>query len=260
MSRFASSPAHHCSFRRAHCALPLLLVLALVAAPGLAQSAPAAGNAAGNRVPLDRIVAIVNNQLILQSDVNQEERFDAFEPFRADAAETRKQILDRLIDRTLIEQQMKLQPQPAIPDQALDAQLDEMRKNIPACAKYHCDTAAGWQKFCADHGFTPEEVRNRWRQRMQVLQYIEQRFRMGIRIDPSEIDKYYKTKLVPTYQKQKVQPPPESAISDRIQEILLQQQVTGLLDDWLKALRAEGSVQILVPEDDTNTPVPPQRP
>ena len=228
-------------------------------APASSTATPVgAPSAAQNRVPLDRIVAIVNNQLILESDVEDEERFQAFEPFRAETSNTRKQILDRLIDRTLIEQQMQLQPQSPIPDASVDTELDAVRKNIPACATYHCETTAGWQKFCAERGFTPQEVHDRWKQRMQVLQFIEQRFRMGIRIEPSEIDTYYKTKLVPAYQKQNAQPPPENSISDRIQEVLLQQQVTGLLDDWLKALRAEGSVQILVPEDNTDTPVPNQ--
>ena len=36
------------------------------------------------------------------------------------------------------------------------------------------------QKFLADHGFTVEEFRARWRQRMEVLRFIEVRFRNGI--------------------------------------------------------------------------------
>ena len=39
-------------------------------------------------------------------------------------------------------------------------------------------------------------------------------------------------------------------MADRIQEVLLQQQVTALLDDWLKALRAQGSVQIVKPGEE----------
>jgi hypothetical protein len=30
-----------------------------------------------------------------------------------------------------------------------------------------------------------------------------------------------------------------------LQQIVLEQQVTGLLDDWLKSLRAQGSVVVL---------------
>lgn len=220
------------------------------------KPAPPTPTTSTNRVLMDRIVAVVNNDLILESDIDAEQRFAAFTPLRPDSTETRDKLIERLIDRDLIEQQMRLQPQAPVSDADLDAELANLKKNIPECATYHCDTAQGWAKFCADHGFTVEEVRERWRTRMNVLRFIEQRFRMGIRITQPEIDAYYKNKLVPAYQKDRIAPPAESAISDRIQELLLQQQVTGLLDDWLKALRAQGSVRFL--ESSNNTSGGPQ--
>jgi hypothetical protein len=85
---------------------------------------------------------------------------------------------------------------------------------------------------------------------MEVLRFIEERFRMGIRITPQEIDDYYKKTLIPAYQKENAPAPPEDTIKDRIQEILLQQQVDKLLDDWLAALRAQGTVRILKPGEE----------
>jgi peptidyl-prolyl cis-trans isomerase SurA len=215
------------------------------AAPAGSTAAAQAGD--GKRVALDRVVAVVNGDLILESDVDTEERFAAFQPLRDPATLTRDRIVERLIDRTLILQQLRLQPQPPITDEQVDAQLAQLRKAIPECAKDHCETDAGWQKFVEDHGFTLQELRERWRTRMEVLQFIEQRFRMGVRISQAEIDNYYKTKLAPEYQKQGVAAPPEDTIADRIQEVLLQEDVTKLLEDWLKTLRAQGSVRIVKP-------------
>ena len=222
-------------------------LLLLVRWPSFAQTpSPATGTqSTPQRVSLDRIVAVANGDLILESDVDAEQRFATFQSLRSDTPNTREQLINRLIDRTLIEQQMRLQPQPPISDADVDAQLVELKKNIPACPTYHCDTEAGWEKLCADNGFTVQELRDRWRIRMEVLQFIEQRFRMGIRISPREIDDYYKNKLVPAYEKEHATPPAEPAISDRIHEILLQQQVSGLLDDWLKALRAQGNIRMM---------------
>jgi len=53
--------------------------------------------------------------------------------------------------------------------------------------------------------------------------------------------------MLPAYQKDKVAPPEEATVADRVQEILLQQRVTGMLDDWLKTLRAQGSVRTVKP-------------
>lgn len=205
---------------------------------------------AGAEVTLDRVVAIVNGDLILESDVEDEVRFTAFQPFSAAKPMTREQLIDRLIDRTLIVQQMALQPEPPITDPDVDDELASLRKSIPKCAAYHCDTQVGWEKFVTDQGFTLKELRDRWRLRMTVLRFIEERFRMGIRISQVEIDDYYKSTLVPAYQKENAPPPAEATVEDRIQEILLQQQVDKLLDDWLAALRAQGSVRILKPGEE----------
>jgi peptidyl-prolyl cis-trans isomerase SurA len=82
---------------------------------------------------------------------------------------------------------------------------------------------------------------------MVVLAFIEQRFRMGIRISPAEIQKYYTDTLLPQYAERHVTPPPVEAISNRIQEVLLQQRVSSLLNDWLQSLRAQGSIVLLHP-------------
>lgn len=234
--------------------LPLLALAAALAAAsplsgqsGAPQSKPK--TPAADRFDLDRMVAVVNTDIILESDIDAEQRFEAFQPLRAEAPESRDKLIERLIDRALIVQQMKQQPQPPIPDAQVDAQLAMVRKDLPECSTYHCETDAGWAKFVSDHGFTIDEVRSRWRTRMEVLRFIEERFRMGIRISQTEIDNYYKNKLTPAYAKNHATPPAQVTINDRIQEILLQQQVTGLLDDWLKSLRAQGSVRVLSAED-----------
>jgi peptidyl-prolyl cis-trans isomerase SurA len=242
------------------------LALALSSAAAIAQQAPptlsasAQGNGAKSapatnpsaEVTLDRVVAIVNGDLILESDVDEEQRFAAFQPFSEASPMSRAALINRLINRTLILQQMALQPEPPISDADVDAELNTLRKSVPSCAAYHCDTNPGWEKFVTDHGFTMQELRDRWRLRMQVLRFIEQRFRSGIfdTITEAQVDDYYKKTMLPVYQKEKMTPPPESSVADRIQEILLQQQVNKLLDDWLTSLRAEGSVRILKPGEE----------
>jgi hypothetical protein len=251
-----------CTHRQAiHAAL--VITLALLAAPVRSQQPshgpvplvppapkPPDSAVAGQPVTLDRVVAIVNGDLILESDVDAEERFTALQPFNEPRPVTRDQLIDRLVDRAVIMQQMALQPEPPITDAQVDAQLLTLRKSIPKCAAYHCETDAGWEKFVTDQGFSVEEVRDRWRQRMAVLRFIEDRFRMGIRVEQADIDDYYKNTMLPVYKKENATPPPEATIADRIQEIVLQQRVNKLLDDWLTALRAQGGVRIMKPGEE----------
>ncbi len=51
--------------------------------------------------------------------------------------------------------------------------------------------------------------------------------------------------MLPEYAKRNVTPPELKTISKRIEEVLLQQQVGSLLEDWLKSLRAQGSVRMI---------------
>ena len=195
---------------------------------------------------LDRVVAVVNGDVILESDVDEERRFESIQPYRGSSAEfSRERAVQRLIDRTLILQQAELQLDDSITDQELDVQLTQLRKDIPACAEYHCETDAGWQRFLSDRGFTEAEFRNRWRKRMQLLRFTEMRFRTGIDITDDEIKTYYEKTMLPEYAKQRVTPPKLETISKRIEEVLLQQRVGSLLRDWLRSLRAQGNVRIM---------------
>ena len=206
------------------------------------SAAPAPG------VLVDQVIAVVNGDLVLESDVEEERRFAAFQPIgQPEGSFSRKDAVDRLIDRALILQQAKLQPEQAVTQAEVDTELAQLRKDIPACKRFQCETDAGWAKFVQAQGFTIPELNERWKERMQILKFVELRFRMGIRIEPAAIKAYYEKTLLPEYAKQNATAPPLDSISDRIQEVLLQQQVTKLLDDWLESLKAQGTVRMMRP-------------
>ena len=215
-------------------------------APSSADAAPPAGKP----VVLDRVVAVINGDVILESDVNEEMRFATLEPFSGrQGRDTLRAAARRLANRTLILQQMRAQNDLGIKvtDEEVQKAISDLREHLPECRQYACTTDEGWKAFLAAHDLTEAEVFDHWKQRLMILKFIDLRFRSGIRISNQEIEDYYKKSIVPVYEHQNQKPPPLSQISQRIQEILLQQQVNGVLRDWLKSLRSEGSVQILDP-------------
>ena len=203
---------------------------------------------AGAQVEVDRVVAVVNNQVILASDVELERRMFLLLPVQEPGGETAAQALERLTTRALIEQQI-VREDPKGMDVAaaqVDASLTELKQNLPGCRQQECMSAEGWAAHLAAMDLTAEEVRGYWANRMAVLRFIEMRFRSGIRIAPEEIEKYYREKLTPQYAKVADVPPLER-VSARIEEVLLQEQVNALLNDWLKTLQDEGQVEVLDP-------------
>jgi hypothetical protein len=212
------------------------------------QPAPQAGPAPG--VVLDRVVAVVNNQSILASDVDMEIRLSVLDPDQGGSGVlTPARALDQLISRALIQQQIRQEDEhAAAPSQAeVDARLKEIRKEVPACMRENCATEAGWTAFLAAHRLTPERVERYLRYRLEILRFIEQRFRQGIRISRTDVEVYYRETLLPQYAKGEPVPALDT-VAPRIEEILLQQQVNAMFDDWLKDLRKQGEVEVLDPD------------
>jgi len=234
-----------------------VLQMMAAAAMGIAMMAgaqspappPAAQTPPSNAIVLDRVVAVVNNQAILGSDVDEEMRLTVLDPGRGGLAVlTPKLALEQLVSRALIQQQIRQEDaQAAEPPQAeVDARLAEIRKEVPACIRFDCASDRGWQAFLAAHELTQELVETYLRYRLQILRFIEQRFRQGIRIAPEEIQTYYHQTLVPQYAPGEAIPTLDK-VSPRIEEILLERQVNVLFDDWLNSLRKQGDVEVLDP-------------
>ncbi len=205
---------------------------------------------ASSSVVLDRVVAVVNKHAILAGDLEDEIRLSVLDPNGVGQGQlTPQRALEQLISRTLIEQQIRQDDIQAIQpsQQEVNARIDEIRKQLPACVHRDCASDAGWNAFLASHGLTPECVAAYLRYRLEILSFIEQRFRQGIQISKEQIETYYRDTLVPQFAPGETVPTLDQ-VAPRIQEILLEQQVNVLFDNWLTNLRQQGDVEVLDPE------------
>jgi peptidyl-prolyl cis-trans isomerase SurA len=230
--------------------LSALCLAGLATAGAAAQNGPSpAGQISSSAVVLDRVVALVNSRVILQSEIEDEIRLSALEPDQsADETLTPRLALEHLISREMIEQQIRQETsefaKPA--DSELATRMSELRRQLPACLQADCTSDVGWRTFLASHGLTTERVEAYLRYRLEILAFIEQRFRQGIQISSEEIETYYRQVLLPQYASGAAAPP-LAQVTGRISEILLEQKINALLDDWLKNLREQGDVEVLDP-------------
>lgn len=229
------------SIRNLACPLAAALLL-LLTAPAVAAQTPAP-------VVLDKVVAVVNKHVILASDLDDEIRLSVLDATAVgQGALTRQHALEELISRSLVEQQIRegdaqaAEPAPA----EVDARVTDLRSQLPACVHRNCASDAGWKKFLEENGLSAERVQGYVRYRMEILSFIEQRFRPGIHISRGEIETYYRDTLRPQFHPGEAIPSLD-AVAPRIEEILLEQQVNVLFDQWLTNLRGQGDVEILDP-------------
>jgi len=226
------------SERLARCCVGALL--ALMCGGAHAQESP---------VLLDRVVAVVNNRAILWSDIADALHLAALEPRgkEQDGPDARA-ALEQLVSRALIEQQIRQEGIQAEGPTEKDVlvRLAELRKELPACVHMQCATDAGWKAFLEAHELTEKQVEDYLRRRLEILAFIEKRFRQGIRISQEEVEGYYRDALLPQFAKGEPAPRLKD-VAPRIEEILLQQQVNALFSSWLDNLRKQGDVEILDP-------------
>ena len=218
----------------------LALFLALLCV--FSVTAPAAEN-------VDRIVATVNDEPVLASDVEDAAYAEALmqgRPVTEVKEADYKAAMERLIDRTLIRQQMSAMAVPL--DQQVNAQIAQLRSALPGT-----ESDTGWQQILASYGIDEAKLRKMLTEQIQLMQFIDTRLRPTARVSRSEVDAYYKEKLVPELESKGAEVEPLEKVQSHIWEILRQEKIDAQLTTWLADLRSQGQVRILQPPVETAT-------
>lgn len=199
-----------------------------------------AGAPAQQAQVLDRVVANVNGQPLLLSDWEQALRYEAFlqgRPPESFTAGERTKALERLIDRELLRQQMQADYS------AQPEELEQRIQNVRAQLK-GANTEQGWRSILARYGLTEDEFRDSVRTEMRVLRFVDLRLRPVVRVDRDAIAAYYRETLVPRLRVAGVEPEPLEEVAPKIRELLVEEKMQSVLDDWLSNLRSQSSVHM----------------
>jgi peptidyl-prolyl cis-trans isomerase SurA len=146
---------------------------------------------------IDRIVALVGHQIILQSDLDAQvalqsaqQRIDLEDSVRREAFT--RELLDQMVQDRLMLIQAERGSALKVSDQDVDAELDEHIKRIQSQFASQED----FFKQLADEGLTVTELRRRYRSEVknQLLKQklIDQKLR-SVAVSPPEVDEFYAT-------------------------------------------------------------------
>ncbi len=196
---------------------------------------------------VDRMVAVVNKRVILESDLDQAARVEFLLQGKSIAALTQADnaaVLEQLIDRALLDQQIvnaaMLDPTPA----ELAAKIKEVREGVPGGAGQSEDR---WKATLSAYGLTPQDLEEQLSSQVRILRFVDLRFRGLVRVEKDEIEAYYQEKFLPEVRKRNAVPPVLAEVSDKIEQILAEQRIDALLSDWLKTLRAQAHIETMLP-------------
>jgi peptidyl-prolyl cis-trans isomerase SurA len=190
---------------------------------------------------IDRIVITVGNQVITQSQVDEEIRVTAFlNRDKLDlSADAKKEAASRLIEQALIKREMDLSryPLPELSDAS--ESLKTLKAMYPSEAQF--------QDALESYGITSDDLTHRLWWQLTLLRFIDYRFRPGIQIPTSDVQAYYRQQVSQWEQKGTKPIPTLEESRDQIEEILTQKRIDKALDQWIKDTRSQVTITYLDP-------------
>ena len=197
---------------------------------------PAPGRILAQEV-VDRIVARVETDIILLSDVRQLNRYQIFLDGKA---QSDADILNRLIDQWIVRSEASVARFPQPSDDDVNRSIERLKRSFSSPEEF--------QERQKSSGITDEEIRRFVRAQLYLSNYLDSRFRPAIQIDEKAIEDFYKSRVVPREESRGQTPPTLDNARDFIQEALVQQSINEQADRWLKESRSRVRVEIMSSE------------
>jgi peptidyl-prolyl cis-trans isomerase SurA len=181
---------------------------------------------------VDRIVARVENDIVLQSDVQELKEYQELVDGKS---ESDGAILDRLIDQWIVRSEAELSRFPEPKNEEIDSGVERVVKSFASAEEYEARKKQS--------GLNDAEVRKIVAAQLYLSNYLDSRFRPSAQIDEKAIEDFYQSAVVPRAKVRGQEPPTLDAARDIIQEALVQNDINEQADRWLKESRARLHVQ-----------------
>jgi glutamyl/glutaminyl-tRNA synthetase len=188
----------------------------------------------GQDETVDRILALVNGQLITLTDVRIAQDFGLYErgpDYRADV--TIEIVLERLIDQKLVIQVTS--DNASVDREEMDSYLtrisgemgnDKFRENL--------------DKF----GMKRNDLEPYVRERILFNRILSSRFDRAVLVTLEEIQDYYETRYLPDQSDKGVEPQAMLDILDDIEAILREEKSEAQVEEWIQNLREKADIQV----------------
>lgn len=213
----------------------LLLALSLYPLPFSLYPAPVSAQEV-----VDRWVATINSrELITYTDLLWQLALQPDTPLDSPRSEDLQRVLNLLIDQRLISQEAGKLPTITPSDADVDKALNEFIKRFPSQAAFYERTARV--------GLTGEQLREIVRQRVEIENYLNFRFRSFTIISTQEIADYYRDVFVPRQRRQspgRIIPTLEQATPE-IERTLTESKIESDTDAFLEDARTRAEIVIL---------------
>jgi hypothetical protein len=219
-------------------ALGVACLALLLASRALAQSqagaAVSAGSNASEPVPIDGIAVRIESDIITESEVQE---LAAYQKLVDGTSQPRADIIAELIDQWIVRGEASAAQYPQPPKADVDSALTEVEKQF--------GSAENFKQKCAAAGISEQAVRRILQRQIYLSRFLDFRFRPAAQVDSAQVQKYYDDALVPKLKAKGDKVPPLAAVEPEIREVLVQQDIDTLSQQWLNDTRSGLTIDIL---------------
>jgi peptidyl-prolyl cis-trans isomerase SurA len=240
------------------CLCALLVALALLPVPATAAppkpapapaATPSAASPAAKSVLKDRVLAVVDEDPVLASDVERVLKLglQPRNPGETDE-QYRKRVLNSLVEERLRFHEIDRYGLEQVPVDDIERAVAKVRAGFK--------DEASFQKAIKEVGLSPKGLRQLMARQLLVLTYVDERLGPRVFVTFDDINKYYRTVLAPEMQKKGQPVPPLDDVREDIREVLKQQKLTEELKTWTAELRNKADV-VVYSDQPGGGPLPP---
>jgi hypothetical protein len=186
---------------------------------------------------IDRIVARVENDVILLSDIQLLERYQLLVDGKSEGD---SEVLNRLIDQWIVRNEAAAARTPQPSDQDIHRGLQRLQQSFASKEDYEARRKLA--------GLTEQEVRGLIADQIYLNNYLDSRFRPSVQVDDQAIQDFYQNAVLPRAKARGQNPPSLDQARDYIQEALVQRGINEQADRWLKESHARVRVAKMLEE------------
>jgi hypothetical protein len=212
-------------------AVLLLLPLAIPAATGEEAAV------------VDRVLAVVDDDPILASDVERVLALGLYEPPEEELGDEalRRYILDGLIDQRLRFHEVDRFGFGQVPVVEIEAAVARIRRRF--------DSPEAFRRRLAEVGLDEQGLGLLVARQLMILAYVDERLGARIFVDLEDVQEFYDEELVPALAGE--EPPPIASVREQIRSILRERRLLQEIGSWTEELRNRADVVInLEPRDE----------
>jgi peptidyl-prolyl cis-trans isomerase SurA len=193
----------------------------------LFAAALSAASVARAQTVVDRVVARIEDDILCLSELRE---LGQFQQLAGGESESDDKLLDRLVDQWIVKTEADGAHFPLPDDADVDRQIEHLRQQLAS--------AEAFEKRLRETGLTMPQLRRIVAQQLYLTRYLDYKFRPAVRIEPAEVEAYYRKTLVPQLAARGEAAPTLDAVDERIREVLVERNINELADRWLAESRA----------------------